>query len=71
MNEVVIAEYVELSEQIAAEALFSERIEQKLSDRLDQIWYAEMSIDDRIEALRQLRDKARAWEIVRPAEVDS
>lgn len=71
MNDVVIAEYVELSEQIAAEALFSERTEQKLCDRLDQIWYAEMSAEDRIEALRQLRDKARAWDTVRPAKVDS
>lgn len=69
MNTEAITEYLELSEQIAAEALFSEQTEQKLCDRLDQIWYAEMSEDDRAEALRQLRDKARAWD--RRPEVDS
>jgi hypothetical protein len=54
-----IDEYVELSERIAVEALFADRIEH-LYARLDQLWYAEMSVDDRVEAQRRLHAKDQA-----------
>lgn len=62
MNDAVVAEYVELCEQIAAQSLFSEGDEQKLYDRLDRLWYGKMSDDDRSEAQHRLRTKAQAWE---------
>jgi hypothetical protein len=68
VNDVVIAAYVELSEQLAVEVLFSERIEQKLYDRLDQLWYVEMSDDDRAEAQHRLHAKGQAWEVARRVE---
>lgn len=56
MSGAVIDEYVELSERIAVEALFADRIEH-LYARLDQLWYAEMTADDRAEAQRRLHAK--------------
>ena len=55
MNEALVIEYVELSGQITAEALFSKEVEQRYLDRLDQLWYAEMTEADRDEAQRRLR----------------
>jgi len=54
MNEAVVIEYVDLRAQVAAEVLFSEEVEQGYYDRLDQLWYIEMTEDDRAEALRRL-----------------
>lgn len=68
MNDAIVTEYVELSEQIAAEVIFSERAEQRLYDRLDQLWYVEMSEDDRVEVQDRLRAKAQAWSTSRRAE---
>jgi len=62
MSDGVVTEYVELCEQIAAEALFAEEVEQRLYDRLDQLWYAEMSAADREEAAGRLVAKASAWQ---------
>lgn len=61
MNDAAILEYVDLCEQIAAEVLFSERAEHRLRDRIDQLWYTEMSEDDRAEAQARLNAKAKAW----------
>lgn len=65
MPEAVVTEYVELCERIAAEALFSEGAEDKLYDRLDRLWYVEMSAEDRALAQDRLRSKAEAWGAIR------
>lgn len=62
MSDAAVAEYVDLCEQIAAEALFAEEVEQRLYDRLDRLWYAEMSVADREEAAARLVAKASAWQ---------
>lgn len=62
MSDAIITEYVELCEQIAAEALFAEEVEQRLYDRLDRLWYAEMSAADREEAVNRLNSKAHVWD---------
>ena len=49
-----IAEYVDLCRRLAAEALTSEEAEQRHCDRLDQLWYAEMTEADRAEAQRRI-----------------
>ena len=54
MNEALVIEYVELNGQIIAEALFSREVEQRYYDRLDRLWYAEMTQDDRVEAQKRL-----------------
>jgi len=54
VNSTVVAEYVELCAQIAAEALFAEEVKQHRYDRLDQLWHAEMTEADRSEAQRRL-----------------
>ena len=54
MNEAIVTEYVELSGQITAEAMFSREVEQRHYDRLDHLWYAEMTDVDRAEAQRRL-----------------
>jgi vacuolar-type H+-ATPase subunit C/Vma6 len=61
VNDAAVTEYVELCEQIAAQSLFSEGDEQKLYDRLDRLWYREMSAVERSEAQQRLRMKAQAW----------
>jgi hypothetical protein len=60
VNEAIVIEYVELSGQITAQAMFSREVEQRFYDRLDQLWYAEMTDDDRVEAQRRLSAPAKA-----------
>jgi len=68
MDTALVTEYVDLRSQIAAEALFAEEVEQRYYDRLDQLWYVEMTDAERDEAQRQLnslvakdlRDERRA-----------
>lgn len=66
MNDVLVSEYVDLCEQIAAQALFSEWTEQRLCDRLDRLWHTEMTADDRAEAQARLNAKAQIWKTRRP-----
>lgn len=54
VNTALVTEYVDLCAQITAEALFSKEVEQRYYDRLDQLWYAEMTQADRYEAERRL-----------------
>jgi len=54
VNEAIVTEYVELNAQITVAALFSREVEQRYYDRLDQLWYTEMSAADRDEAQRRL-----------------
>jgi hypothetical protein len=63
VNEAVVAEYVELCEQIAAQSLFAEGDEEQLYDRLDRLWYDKMSSADRAEAQQRLHAKAQAWKV--------
>lgn len=58
MNEALVIEYVELNGQITTEALFSKEVEQHYYDRLDQLWYVEMTQADRDEAQRRLHAPA-------------
>ncbi len=63
MNNAAIIEYVNLCDQLEA-ALLTDQ-EGRLYDRLDQLWYSEMTEDDRIEADRRLaanrsKDKEKA-----------
>ncbi len=60
MREAIVDEYVDLHEQIAVEALFMEAVTPPLFARLEQLWYVEMTDDDRAEAQRRLAEKARA-----------
>lgn len=61
MSDAVITEYVELCEQIVVEALFAEEaVEQRLYDRLDKLWYTEMTEADREEAAARMIAKASA-----------
>jgi hypothetical protein len=50
----IIAVYVETHRQLAL-AVGDKAAEWALSDRLDHLWYDEMSVEDRIEADRRLR----------------
>jgi hypothetical protein len=50
----LVAEYVDLCKQLAAKALPSKEVEQRFCDRLDQLWYAEMSEADRTEAQKRI-----------------
>ena len=54
MNSVLVTEYVDLCAQITAAAMFSKEVEQHYYDRLDQLWYSEMTQADRDEAQRRL-----------------
>ena len=67
MSESAVVEYVDLCERVAAEALLAEEVEARLYARLDQLWHAEMSEDDRAEAHDLLAAKARAEWSTRPA----
>lgn len=60
MNETIVAEYVELCEQLAAVAALDEDAEQRLSDRLDELWYAKMTTEDRYAAEGRLVARARS-----------
>lgn len=69
MSDAVVIEYLDLYEQIAVEALFAEAaVEQRLYDRLDQLWYAEMTDAHRREAEDRLAAKGRAWHTARGEE---
>jgi len=57
-----VTEYVDLCALVAAEALFAEAVEQRHYDRLDRLWYVEMTDADRDEAQRQVAAQARAWD---------
>jgi hypothetical protein len=57
----IVVEYIELCERVVVEALFTEQVEAQLYERLDQLWYTQMTADDRAEAQIQLGAKARAW----------
>ena len=59
MSGAAVVEYVDLCERVAAEALLAEEAESRLYERLDQLWHAEMSEDDRAEAHDLLAAKAR------------
>jgi hypothetical protein len=62
VNDAAVTEYLSLRERIVVEALFAEAaVEQELYDRLDRLWYTEMTADDRREAEVQMAEKARAW----------
>jgi hypothetical protein len=50
----LIAEYVDLYARLAAEALTSKEAEQRFCERLDQLWYAEMTEADRAEAQKRI-----------------
>jgi len=50
-NESIIAEYVELS---ARHMVMAPEAERQHHARLDELWYAQMSLDDRVEAERRL-----------------
>ena len=69
MNEALVLEYVELSGQITAEALFSQEVEQRYLDRLDQLWYAEMTQDDRDEVQRRLHPPTSTMTVRRTSDV--
>lgn len=58
MNPSLVAEYVDLCGQITAEAMFSKEVEQHYYDRLDQLWYSEMTQAERDEAQRRLHAPA-------------
>jgi hypothetical protein len=70
MRDAIITEYVELCERFAAADLVDEGTVLELADedaeqafyaRLDQLWYVEMSFDERDEAVERMVPKARAW----------
>lgn len=61
MNEPLVTEYVELCARLAS---LDSETEQRFYSRLDQIWYAEMTAADRVEAekrLSTLGSRDRAW----------
>ena len=60
MRDEVVVEYVDLCERLAATEIV-ERADQPLYDRLDHLWYLEMSDDERDEAEDRLVAGARAW----------
>jgi hypothetical protein len=61
MNEAVVNEYVALCEQLtAAESALDQSAEERLYARLDQLWYLEMSGEDREAAEARLSATARA-----------
>ena len=51
---MLVAEYVDLCRRLAVEALLSAEAERRHCERLDQLWYAEMTEADRAEALRRI-----------------
>jgi hypothetical protein len=57
----IVMEYVDLCELLAATGSVNEDIEQDLYARLDQLWYVELSDDERHEAEDRLVARARAW----------
>jgi hypothetical protein len=68
MNEPLVVEYVELHARLATVAADTEEF---FHTRLDQIWYAEMTEDDRFEAVRRLSalgSKDRTWHAERRVE---
>jgi len=65
----LVDEYVELCERLAAiELLDHQRAEWILYKKLDCLWYAEMSDEERAEAADRLVSRARAWHDARRAE---
>ena len=68
MRDVIVVEYVELCEQLAAASLVGEAAEQALYSMLDQLWHVEMSDVERREAEDRLVAKARAWHDARRTE---
>ena len=69
MSEASIAEYIDLCSQLASVAP-DEVAEQRLYNRLDRLWYVEMSSSERIAAERMLAAKADslAWHVARCTE---
>ena len=68
MNEAIVTEYVELCARLAS---LDATTEQRFYTRLDQLWYAEMTPDDRSEAERRLSvlgDRDRGWHDARRVE---
>lgn len=63
MDEACVTEYVKLCTQRAA-LFVDEETASRLCDRLDRIWYAEMTVADRMEVERRLAAtnvQDRAW----------
>lgn len=68
MNEPLVIEYAELCARLAA---LDAETEQRFYVRLDQIWYSEMTDDDRAEAEKRLSavgSKDRGWHDARRTE---
>jgi hypothetical protein len=53
MKSTIVTEYVNVYTRLATESPIAEDVEQQLYARLDQLWYMEMSADDR-DAAREL-----------------
>jgi len=69
MNDDAITEYVDLCEQLTAtELLDHETAEAQLYARIDELWYAVMTEEERAEAEDRLVSKARAWHDARRVE---
>jgi hypothetical protein len=69
VSDTIVSEYLDLCEQIAVEALFAEAaVAQGLYDRLDRLWYVEMTDAHRREAEVRLAAKGRAWHTARGEE---
>ena len=63
MSDPLVTEYVKLCSQ-RTRLFVDEETERRLYDRLDRIWYAEMTVADRLEVERRLaatNAQDRAW----------
>jgi len=67
MRDAIVTEYVELCEQLAAAEMIDDDAGQALHGRLDQLWYVEMTENERFEAVDRLVAGARAWHDARRA----
>ena len=68
MNETIVVEYVELCARLAS---LDAEAEAQHYGRLDELWYVEMTADDRVEAekrLAEIGNKDRAWHDARRTE---
>jgi len=72
MRESIVTEYVELSARLASLATDADvEAEERLYTRLDRLWYAEMTDNERREAERRLEALGasdRAWHDARRME---